>query len=111
MVVAILVMKAVEDALIEFAVFAPEVVAVGNNLALFVSGDNGLRVAVFKMLIGDDPAVPIALSLQAEGFGVVVVVDLGFAVDGDLGVAVEEVVLVDGFLEESGGRRGRGIDD
>lgn len=75
--------------------------AVGDGFAFVIGGDDGFRVAVFEMLVGDDPAVGVAFPQQAEGFGIVVVVDFWFAVDGDEGVAVEEIVGVGGGLEVS----------
>ena len=105
---------AVEGALVEFAVLAPNVVAVGHGLAFVVGGDDGFRVAVVEVSVGDEPAVPETLLFEAEGFGIVVIPDPGFVVDGDGGVAAEGVVGVGGFLEEFcrwGGDRGLGIVD
>lgn len=113
-VVAVLVVNAVEDALVELAVLAPDVMAVGDGFSLVVGRDDGLGVAVVEVLVSDDPVVPIALADEAESFGIVVVVDLGFVVDGDQGVATEIVVGVGGFLEEMGcwgGDRGFRIGD
>ena len=78
---------AVEDALVELTVLAPDVVAVGDGFAFVVGGDDGFGLAIIEGLVGDDPVVPVALADEAEGFGIVVVVDFWFVVDGDEGVA------------------------
>ncbi len=93
---------AVEDAGLEFAVGTPDVVAVGDGFAFVVGGDDGFRVAVGVGFVADDPVVEETFGGEMEGGGVVVVPDFRNVVDGDLGVAVEEVVLVASFLEEVG---------
>jgi len=50
--------------------------------------------------VADGPAVPEALGGEVEGGFVVVIPDFWDVVDGDLGVAVEGVVGVGGFLEQ-----------
>jgi hypothetical protein len=101
-VVAVLVVNAVEDAVGESTVVAPDVTAVGDDFALAVGGDDGFRPAVVEMPVVDPPAVPKALPMQAERLGVIVIPNPGFAVDGDGGVAAEIVVGVGGFLNEGG---------
>jgi hypothetical protein len=61
-VVAVLVVDAVEGALVELAVLAPDVVAVGDGLALVVGGDDGFGVAVVLLAVGSAPADPEALT-------------------------------------------------
>jgi len=97
-----LVVNAVEDAVGESTVVAPDVTAVGDDFALAVGGDDGFRPAVVEMPVVDPPAVPKALPMQAERLGVIVIPNPGFAVDGDGGVAAEIVVGVGGFLNEGG---------
>lgn len=101
-IISVLVVDAVEDALVELAVLAPHVVAVGDGLSLVVGGDDGFGVAVGVGFIADDPAVEEAFGGEAEGGFVVVIPDFGDVVDRDLGVAVEEVVFVLGGLEVGG---------
>ena len=103
-VVAVLVVDTVENALVQLAVGTPDVVAVGDGLAFVVGGDNGLGVAVGVGFVADDPAVEKALGGEVEGGFVVVIPDFRDVVDGNLGVAVEEVVFVIGGLEVGGGR-------
>jgi hypothetical protein len=91
-----LVVDAVEDALVELAVGTPDVVAIGDDLALVVSGDDGFRVAVVVRFVADDPAVPKALGGEVEGGLIIVIPDPGFVVDGDGRVTAEGVVAVGG---------------
>lgn len=94
-----MVVDAVEGALVELAVGTPDIVAVGDGFAFVVGGDDRLGVAIIEGFVGDDPAVPVTLFNEAEGFEIVVVVDPWLVVDGDEGVAAEGVVGVGGFLE------------
>ena len=87
-VVFVFVEDAVEEAGLEFAIGAPDVVAVGDGLALVVGGDDGFRVAVLEGFVADDPVVEEAFGDEVERGLVVVVPDFWDVVDGDLGVAV-----------------------
>lgn len=102
-VVTVLVVDAVEDALVELAVGTPDVVAVGDGSAFFVGGDDGFRVAIRVGFVADDPVVEESLLREPEGGLVVVIPDFRDLVNGDLGIAVDEVVLVVGGLEVGGG--------
>ena len=93
---------AVEGALVEFAVGAPDVMDIGDGLAHVVGCDHGFRVAGVVGFVGDDPAVEVAFANEVEGGRVVVIPDFGNVVDLDEGVAAEGVVFVGGFLEEGG---------
>lgn len=111
-IVFVFVENAVEDVGLEFAIGTPNVVAFGDGFALVVGGDDGFGVAVGMGFVADDPAVEETLGGELERGFVVVIPDLWDVVDGDLGVAVEEVVLVTGFLEEGWleqGQRGRDV--
>ena len=66
-VVTVLVVDAVEDALVELAVRTLNVVAVGDGLALVVGGDDGLGVAVRVGFVADDPVVPETLLGEMGG--------------------------------------------
>jgi hypothetical protein len=66
-VVAVLMVNAVEDALVELAILAPDVVAVGDGLAFVVGGDDGLGVAVRVGFVADDPVVPETLLGEMGG--------------------------------------------
>jgi hypothetical protein len=59
--VAVLVVDAVEGALVELAIGTPYVVAIGDGLAFFVGGDDGFGVAAVLLAVGRAPAVPEAL--------------------------------------------------
>ena len=98
-IVFVFVEDAVEDAGLEFAIGTPDIVAVGDDLALVVGGDDGLGMAVRVGFVADDPVVKEAFGDELERGLVVVVPDFWDVVDGDLGVAVEEVVFVMGGLE------------
>ena len=87
-IVFVFVEDAVEDACLEFAIGAPDVVAVGDGLALVVGGDDGFRVAVGVGFVADDPVVEEAFGDEMEGGFVVFIPDLWDVIDGDLGVAV-----------------------
>ena len=80
-VVFVFVEDAVEDAGLEFAVGAPDIVAVGDGLAVVVGGDDGFRVAVGVGFVADDPVVEEAFGDELEGDGVVVIPDLWDIVD------------------------------
>ena len=101
-IVMIFVEDAVEGALVEFAVGAPDVIDGGDGFALVVGGDEGFRVAGVVGFVGDDPAVEVAFAGEVEGEWVVVIPDFRNVVDLDEGIAAEGVVFVGGFLEESG---------
>ena len=66
-VVTVLVVDAVEDALVELAVRTLNVVAVGDGLALVVGGDDGFRVAVRVGFVADDPVVEETLLGEMGG--------------------------------------------
>ena len=101
-VVVIFVEDAIEYAGLQFAVGTPDIADVFDFFTFGVEGDEGFRVAV-RIFVMDDPAVEETFGGELEGCLVVVIPDFGDVVDGDLGVAVEKVVFVVGFLEEGGG--------
>ena len=83
----ILMEYAVEGALVEFAVGAPNIMDIGDCLALVVGGDQEFWMAGVVGFVGDDPAVEVTFADEAGGKRVIVIPDFRNIIDLDEGVA------------------------